>query len=686
TVSYNIANTAVQATSLDELYQAIHDELSSIMDVRNFYISLYDVENEQLLFPYYEDDNKPADAGIGSPPRRLGKGLTEYVLKHGKGTLLTRERIKKKAKKGEIEIIGTMPRVWVGAPLKTGDRTIGVISAQSYTTPDIYSKHDLKLLEFISGQIAVAIERKRVEAALRESEEEFRLAFENAKDAIFWADVDTGIIVNCNKSAELLMEKKKKDMIGQHQRTLHPPKMAEYFEKMFEMHVKEKGAVDAEAEIVTGSGKLVPVHISSSVTNIGGRMINQGIFRDITHIKEAREEIQERERKYRQLVANAPIGVIAVDTNGNITEANPLLLEILGSPSSDATKAINVLTFPLMVKAGLSGDIKKCLDSGKPVIHERPYTTAWEKALFLRYHITPLRDGEGNVTGVQGLVSDVTKEKENEKKLREFTEDLEKLVADRTRELEDSEGRYRLLAETVEDVIWIMDLDLNFTYISPSVERLRGFTVEEAMSQSLEDIFPPESMEIAAQAFFEEVEREKGSEKDQLRSRTLELETYCKDGSTVWTEATMNGIYDNKGSLTSILGVTRNIADRKGEEKLAQQVFNAMEHSMVAIATLDLDLNITYANRQFCKLAECSVSDAIEMKATDLIDEEAWQEAFDNVQVALEGGKIKRLHMEARTTTGKKLNVEVGGSIIYDDKGKPTGVLAVITDIGDRKR
>ena len=125
-------------------------------------------------------------------------------------------------------------------------------------------------------------EKFRLEQKVKESEEKFRLAFENAADAIIWADVKTGLIINCNKKAEILLEKKKEEIIGLHQTTLHPPDMAEQYAKMFKIHIEQSGAFNEEASVITKSGKIIPVHITASVTLIGGESIIQGIFRDIS--------------------------------------------------------------------------------------------------------------------------------------------------------------------------------------------------------------------------------------------------------------------------------------------------------------------------------------------------------------------------------------------------------------------
>lgn len=133
---------------------------------------------------------------------------------------------------------------------------------------------------------------KRATEALRESEEEYRLIFENARDAILWADLETGIIIKCNKAAEDLLEKTREEIIGSHQRTLHPTGKADYYERMFKKHIEQKGSSGEEAEVITKSGTIKPVHITSSVTVVGGKPIIQGIFRDITERKRAEQELR----------------------------------------------------------------------------------------------------------------------------------------------------------------------------------------------------------------------------------------------------------------------------------------------------------------------------------------------------------------------------------------------------------
>jgi len=165
-VLYNISKAANSAISLGQLYPLIHQELGSIIDTTNFYIALVDEKEDKIYFPYHVDE-KDDDF----PIRKFSTAntLTAYVIKNGQPLLNDNNQYKEMIAQGILSPMGTTTdkSIWLGVPLKVEDRVIGAIVVQSYTNPELYSEKDIGLLEFVSSQVATAIERKRTEERIR---------------------------------------------------------------------------------------------------------------------------------------------------------------------------------------------------------------------------------------------------------------------------------------------------------------------------------------------------------------------------------------------------------------------------------------------------------------------------------------------------------------------------------------
>ncbi len=190
-------------------------------------------------------------------------------------------------------------------------------------------------------------ERRQSENALKKSEEKYHNLFHNAYDAIFVADVETGIILEANKSAEKLIGMPAEEIVGMHQSQLHPREELEHYKRIFEKHARS-GAAEEEGFVMHKDGYKIPVYISASVVEYGGKKVIMGMFRDMAECTEEltnknielRNEITERERiedelrkseeKFSLLLKSSGEAVYGLDLEGNCSFCNPSCLRVLG--------------------------------------------------------------------------------------------------------------------------------------------------------------------------------------------------------------------------------------------------------------------------------------------------------------------------------------------------------------------
>ncbi|NOU18637.1 MAG: PAS domain S-box protein [Bacteroidales bacterium] len=194
---YQIARVPETAKGLDELYYAVHQIIKSFMPADNFYVALYDDVKNIIYFPYFVDEvDKPP------PALTLEKGLTASVIKTGHSLLFDGNLQKEKVINGEIVMLGTQSACWLGAPLKNGEKVIGVIAVQHYSNTKAYGEQEKQILDFVSDQIANTIERKKAEEALIQSELLLRESQKVARLGSYVWDIKIGIW----KSSEILDE------------------------------------------------------------------------------------------------------------------------------------------------------------------------------------------------------------------------------------------------------------------------------------------------------------------------------------------------------------------------------------------------------------------------------------------------------------------------------------------------
>jgi two-component system cell cycle sensor histidine kinase/response regulator CckA len=185
-VTFEIIHAVNVTDNLDDLLSLIHIALKKVLYAENCFIALYEPGTGMFHFPFFVDQFDQAP-----PPQRVGKSCTAHVYRTGQAMLIPQRTFDLLAEEGKVELVGTPSPSWLGVPLRTPAATIGVLVVQHYEDENAYTERDQEFLGSVGGQIALAIERKRSEEKVRESEARLRVLVEQLP-AVLWT-VDRGL-------------------------------------------------------------------------------------------------------------------------------------------------------------------------------------------------------------------------------------------------------------------------------------------------------------------------------------------------------------------------------------------------------------------------------------------------------------------------------------------------------------
>jgi PAS domain S-box-containing protein len=329
------------------------------------------------------------------------------------------------------------------------------------------------------------------------------------------------------------------------------------------------------------------------------------LSREAAEHRRAGEALRESEERFRSLVAAAPDGIALTDDQGTILEVNEAFVQMHGY-GRDEMLGKSFLEF--IPRPETRARIEQALQvlyevDGLPP-REVIVTDRTGARVPAEQAVSVVKDDSGKVTNFICVLRDIAERKRAEEELEEYRERLEELVVRRTaelmranerlqREIEErkwankqlqqeieerrraekalleSERLYRLLAENVTDVIWVTDMNMRLTYITPSVTFLLGYSVEEARALTVEEIMTPASLEAIMKPRAEGMAL-MGQESLPV-PQPEELEFYCKDGSTVWVETRVSLLRGESGWPVGILGVNRDITERKRAQEALRE-------------------------------------------------------------------------------------------------------------------
>lgn len=247
------------------------------------------------------------------------------------------------------------------------------------------------------------------------------------------------------------------------------------------------------------------------------------------------------------------------------------------------------------------------------------------------------------------------------------------------RRLQESEKRYRLLADNLYNVVWTMDLQGRFRYISPSVLRQRGYTPEEAIQQSVEEMLSPDSHQLIKQAF------ERYINTGEIDHTKWLLRQRCKDGALIITEVTLSPMLDAKGKKIGIIGVSRDVTAQQKAENILKLRLIAIEAASDAIVITDSFGQVEYINPAFTAITGYFIHEIVGKTMDILHSGEHPQSFYDDILNTISQGQTWRGEIINRRKDGSTYTEEQTISPVCDINGNISHYVAIKRDITQKK-
>jgi PAS domain S-box-containing protein len=576
-----------------------------------------------------------------------------------------------------------------------------------------------------------AVERGRIEKALMESEDRYhglyelmRLIADNVPDLIWAKDIEGAFIfVNQAMCDKLLMCGTPDEAVGKTDMCFAEQEKRAGYKHTFGEICADSDAITKERKapgrfledgLVRNEYLVLDVHKAPFLNESGEMIGTVGCGRDVTKEKEIEKALQESEKKLKAQYKNIPVPTYAWQMIGE-----DLVLTNFNDAAEEITKG-RISEFLGMKAREMYQDMPEILDdltrcfSEKTIIEReisyRMKSTGEEKDLAVKYAFVP-------PDSVLVHTEDITQRVEAEKKLKESHNELEKRVKERTRELADtigvleaevadrkhaeeelqrSEEKYRLLAETAGELILTCDLEGRVTYVNKAGLQMSGYGEEEALKTNLADVLPEDQVET----FRERLARRMAGDTSCF---LYETEFINKEGNRIAIEVS-SSLLTEDGEPSGVLVAGRDISARKraeeelreseekyrklyAESKRAEEVYRSLLHTSAdAIVIYDLEGNTRYINPSFTKIFGWRMEE-VEGKRIPFLPESEKEKTMALIMDLIENGTPCHGYETKRfAKDGCLLYVGISASRYDDQEGKPAGMLVTLRDISERKR
>jgi PAS domain S-box-containing protein len=332
---YSISGLVLHSRSLDQLYANIHQELGKIIEADNLYIALYERDRQLIRFPYFVDEH--FHYPINNAVRRQGRGLTEYAILENKPQHLYKEDVLRLVTEGRIDITGNIPETWLGVPFELDQNVSGLIALQSYHKRNIYDEKDLELLDFISGQIALAIRQKQNEEQINRQAARLQAIYRSSTHLIWTINRNYELSVFSSQQEDAIRKYfsvKVKDRTREGSPFANDNRLREdnkfWYEKYQQVFTGKSMHFEVLLRDDAGNDVWKEVFINPIYDSNGHIHEISGIATDITSKKGSELALLESEEMFRNIFNSFQDIYFRCDIKGNLTMISPSVKELLG--------------------------------------------------------------------------------------------------------------------------------------------------------------------------------------------------------------------------------------------------------------------------------------------------------------------------------------------------------------------
>ena len=514
----------------------------------------------------------------------------------------------------------------------------------------------------------VEIQHKGTEEALRESEKKFRDLYDNAPNAYFSINASDGSILRCNNSAVNLLGYDKESMIGMKVSDLYAdtPHGNLKAQEVFKRFKRGESIQDEELQMEHKNGSLIWVSVSvEPIRNKDGKVIeSRSVVVNISERKKVAEALRESEERLRTITDTALDSIFCKDIKRRYTFVNPAMLQVLGCTKADLIGKVPEEVFDKEDAAIVTEVDKRTLNS-ENISEVRSLSIAGKKYTFHTIQV-PLRDSDGNITGISGIVRDITDSVQAQEALRE------------------SEDKYRNLVEESFDGIFIQK-GPSIIFANKRLTEMLGYRKGELIGQNHWVIYHPDYQKLTR-------ERAQARMRGEEVVRRYEVKLQRKDGSWFYGEINARQITFPSDEESGIQVWIKDIMEQKlAEETLREseeRYRTIIENVVDGYYEVDLAGNLTFFNDALCHMTGYPRDELMGMNNRQYMDEETVKRAYQvfnrvyNTKKPVKGFEYEILLLN----DGSKKDVESSVSLIRGPAGEPIGFRGVLRDITERKQ